>query len=717
LPAANGAIVEETMTTDPTGTDSGGAPERHRAMRGERRVITALFCDVVNSTGLAENLDPEDWTEIMNGAFERLIAPIQRYDGTVAKLAGDAVLAFFGAPAAHEDDPQRAVLAALDMIAANQGYRDDVRKEYGIDFDVRIGINTGPVVVGDVGASRAMEYTAMGDAVNVAARMEQTAAPGTIQISGDTQRLVAPYFDLEALGGVEAKGKSEPVPAYRVLGRRDDSDPSRRADHVGAPLIGRDRELAKLRAALADLQNGRGGIITIIGEAGLGKSRLVAELYKEWVSAGRGDDGWDTAHGIPYDASRPFGLFQNFARQMFGIELDDPPDVIHNKVDTGLRAKGEGDEVVALCSVALERVIAAKVLHEAKDFPAEVVRKDIYDTVMPAWVAAARQGPRVMVVDDLQWVDPASIDLLIHLFKLAEELPLLFVCVFRPERQSPAWQVKIRGDTDYPHRYQEIRLDPLSPDDTDALISALLNIADLPADLRKLVLAKTDGNPYFVEEVVRSLIDQGVVERGTAGLKWKAGVLVSDIAIPDSIQALLMARIDRLDEQTKSTLQAASVIGRAFYFRILEAISDSAIALDQRINSLERVELLREAARMPELEYMFRHDLARDAAYGSILNRKRKEFHLRVAEAIEKLFPERLEEHAHRLAQHFSLAGDHERAMKYFAMAGEAAEGLHAISESAEYYSRALQAARALGADAAVITRLEAKSRDVPARG
>ncbi len=702
------------MTADSI-ESGGGATSGHRAMRGERRVITALFCDVVNSTGLAEKLDPEDWTEIMNGAFEQLIAPIQRYDGTVAKLAGDAVLAFFGAPVAHEDDPQRAVLAALDMIAASRVYRQDVRKEYGIDFDVRIGINTGPVVVGDVGASRAMEYTAMGDAVNVAARMEQTAAPGTIRISGDTQRIVAPYFDLEPLGGIEAKGKSEPVPAYRVVAAKSRAERFDRTGHVGAPMIGRDRELARLKAAIADLQNGRGGIVAIIGEAGLGKSRLVAELYKEWLATGRTEEGWDTAHGVPYDASRPFGLFQNFARNMFGIELDDPPDVIHSKVDAGLRSTGAGDDVVSLCSVALERVIAAKVLHEAKDFPAEAVRKDIFDTVSPAWVAAAREGPRVLVVDDLQWVDTASIDLLIHLFKLAEELPLLFVCVFRPERQSPAWQVKIKGDTDFPHRYQEIRLEPLGAEDTNALISALLNIADLPADLRKLILARTDGNPYFVEEVVRSLIDQGVVEHGKDGLKWKEGASVSDIAIPDSIQALLMARIDRLDEQTKSTLQAASVIGRAFYFRILETISESAIALDKQINTLERAELLREAARNPELEYMFRHDLARDAAYNTILNRKRREFHRRVAEAIEKLFPGQLEEHAHRLAQHFSLAGDHESAMKYYAMAGEAAEGLHATSESAAHYAQALDAARQCNAGAEVIARFQAKTAGVPA--
>ncbi len=465
-------------------------------MRGERRVITALFCDVVNSTGLAENFDPEDWADLMNRAFERLNGPILRYEGTVSRLLGDAVLAFFGAPVSHEDDPQRAVLAALDMISAIGVFRDEVRKELGIEFNVRIGINTGPVVVGDVGSARAMEYTAMGDAVNVAARMEQTAAPGSIQISQDTYRLIESHFECEPLGSVELKGKSEPVQSYRVL--KTKSAPHTRLD-VSAPLIGRDREFEKLKAGLDGIRQGRGRIICLIGEAGLGKSRLISELFKEAEKYGLAE-GWDVAHGIPYDANRPFGLFQNFARQMFGIELDDTVDTIHHKVDNGLRSTGATNEVVALCSVALERVIAAKVLHEAPNYPAEVVRKDIFDTIYPAWLASMQGGPRVLVLDDLHWADQASIDLIVHLFQLVEEAPILFVCAFRPERQSPAWQVKLRADTDYPHRYDEIRLEPLDAANTNALISALLNITDLPQDLRDLILRKTDGNPYFIEE-------------------------------------------------------------------------------------------------------------------------------------------------------------------------------------------------------------------------
>ena len=197
-----------------------------------------------------------------------------------------------------------------------------------------------------------------------------------------------------------------------------------------------------MNAALDDLKQGKGRIITLIGEAGLGKSRLIAELFKEWEKDGLAE-GWDVAHGIPYDANRPFGLFQNFARQMFGIELDDPPDVVHHKVDNGLRSTGAPEEVVSLCSVAVERVIAAKVLHEAaQDYSAEAIRQDLYDNVYPAWLASAKAGPRVLVLDDLQWADPASIDLLIHLFKMVEEVPILFLCAFRPERQAPSWRIK-----------------------------------------------------------------------------------------------------------------------------------------------------------------------------------------------------------------------------------------------------------------------------------
>jgi class 3 adenylate cyclase len=658
-------------------------------VKGERRIITVLFCDVVKSTTLAEGLDPEDWTDIMNRAFAVLTGPVERYEGTVARLMGDAILAFFGAPFAHEDDPQRAVFAALEIMNEVKPLAEQVKREHGLDFQVRVGINTGPVVVGDVGSQRVAEYTAMGDAVNLAARMEQTAQAGTIQIAEDTYRLVAPIFEVEALGGIEVKGKGAPVRAYRVLAAKARPGRLRGIDGVSAPLIGRERELDQLRDAMDRLKEGRGQIICLIGEAGLGKSRLIDEARKAWLLENP-PYTWEQVQGSPYDTARPYGMFQKFARDMFGINLDDSPEVIHQKVEDGFH--GAPPETVALCKVTMERVIASKVLHDAKDFRAEEIKQDLYMMSEHAWKNASAH-PTVCVFDDVHWADQASMDLLIHLFKIADDRPVIFLCAFRPERQSPGWQAKVKGETDFPHRYTEIVLAPLDAQRTDDLVSALLNIADLPRELRQLIVRKTEGNPYFVEEIVRTLIEQGVVYQTEDGLRWKASTKVEDIAIPDTLHALLVARIDRLDAEARATLQLASVIGRSFYLRVLKAISDSAMALDKHLASLQRVELVREAMRKPELEYMFKHELARDAAYNTILLRRRRELHRQVGEVIEQLFKDRPEDHAHRLAQHFAIAGDAAKAYRYHVMAGEAAAAVSANAEAADHFTRALEAA------------------------
>ncbi len=679
--------------------------------KGERRIITILFCDVVKSTSLADSLDPEEWTEVMNRAFGVLTGPIERYEGTVARLMGDSILAFFGAPFAHEDDPQRAVFAALEIMNEVKAFAQQIKAQYGLDFEVRVGINTGPVVVGDVGSQRVSEYTAMGDAVNVAARMEQTARAGTIQISEDSQRLVAPLFELEDLGGIDVKGKTAPVRAFRVLQAKAQPGRLRGIQGISAPLIGREREMDVLKSAMASTKEGRGHIICLIGEAGLGKSRLIDEARKLWLLENP-PYTWEGVQGSPYDTARPYGLFQKYARDMFGIQLDDPPEVIHQKVEDGFG--GAPDEMVALCKVTMERVIASKVLHDAKDFRAEEIREDLYHIAEHAW-RNATVVPTVCVFDDIHWADQASIDLLTHLFKVPQDRPVLLICAFRPERQAPGWQAKIRAETEYPHLYTEIALTPLDSQRTDNLVSALLNIADLPKDLRALIVKKTEGNPYFVEEIVRTLIEQGVVYQTDDGLRWKASTSVDDIAIPDTLQALLVARIDRLDAEARATLQLASVIGRSFYLRILKAISDSAMLLDQQLASLQKVELVREAARRPELEYIFKHELARDAAYNTILVRRRKELHRQVGEAIEQLFRDNPEDNAHRLAQHFALAGDAAKAYRYYVMAGEVAVGVHAHAEALDHFSHALEVSAELEVPSAERAALEQRRKELSA--
>jgi predicted ATPase/class 3 adenylate cyclase len=670
------------------------AARARRTMRGERRIITALFCDVVGSTAMAEQLDPEEWGEIMDDAFDFLIAPIYRYEGTVARLMGDAILAFFGAPIAHEDDPERAILAGLEMVADIQPFRDLIQRDYALDFNVRVGINTGPVVVGEVGSDLALEYTAMGDAVNLAARMEQTAAPGTVQVSSHTYKLVAPLFDFELLGKIDLKGKSEPVTVYRPLGRKQVPGRLRGIEGISAPLIGRAQEIERLRKMVAEVRRGRGQIACLIGEAGLGKSRLIQELQADWPD----EASWTEMHGVSYNTTSPYGMFLQLLRQACFIDEYDSPEVVRQKL-SAMMEEGQPEwteeaiyAIEMLMAVAEAEDITSR--SNGKRIEGEALKRELHEALLKMWQYGASNGPTVMVFDDLHWGDEASVELLLHLCQMVGDLPVMFLCAFRPYRNSPAWQLKRTLASRYPERYTEIVLNPLSDEDSDVLVGSLLAIADLPNQLRQLILQKTEGNPFFIEEVVRTLIDSGAVIRDQSGLHWRVETKVDEIALPDNVQALLIARIDRLEKEIRRTLQLAAVIGRSFYHRVLKTISDVATTLDEQLETLQRVELIYEAARLPELEYMFRHELTRDAAYKSILRRHRRQFHRRVGQALEALFPDRLEEESPRLAYHFYEAGDSERALKYHTMAADAAAGIYANAEAVVHYTHALEVAR-----------------------
>lgn len=688
-----------------------GVSRNSQSGRSERRILSLMFCDVVNSTALAEKIDPEEWVEIMNKAFEHMTAPILRYEGTVGKLTGDGLMAFFGAPVSHEDDAERAVRSALEILEGIEELRESIRLDYGEEFNLRIGINTGLAVVGEVGSSAFSEYTAMGDAVNVAARMEQTAREGTVQISADTQRLVEEVFEFEPLGDIEVKGKSDPVDVFRVIKPRLRS--GRPTDFI-APLIGRDREFNRLVELSESISSGSGRVVSVIGEAGLGKTRLLDELRAEWLKTSP-EHTWIFAQGVPYDVGRPYSLFQNLARRSFEIELSDPPEIIHSKVDKSLRATGAPDEVISLCSVAIETIISAKVLHDAPAYPGEVVKRDLFGTVAPSFLSRAEAAPTVIVFDDLQWSDDASIELLIHLLKIVEQSAILIVCAFRPDPDSPAQQLREAVRSKMPDRYIEMELKPLDADHTNELITELLDIRNFPNEARELVFRKAEGNPYFVEEVVRWFVDSGMVRQTDHGLEWDETSNISETTVPDSLQSLLMVRMDRLSGESKDTLQLASVIGRTFYHNILDRISDSTLELDEHLTILASQELILEQTRQPELQYIFKHELARDAAYSSILRRRRRTLHRQVAEAMESVYEDDLEANAHRLGYHFSEANDHKRAMKYFEMATDIAVGLDARIEAKNHLRDAITAAANDNAPEAKISALKNQLIDLMA--
>jgi predicted ATPase/class 3 adenylate cyclase len=680
------------------------AVRQSHAMQGERRVVTMLFCDVKDSTHMAEQLDPEEWAEIMHEAFQHLVRPVYRYEGTVARLMGDALLAIFGAPIAHEDDPERAVLAALDILKQVQPFCGEVRDTYGMDFNVRVGINTGPVVVGEIGSDLAMEYTAMGDAANLAARMEQTAEPGSVQISEHTYKLIAPLFDVEPLGEIKVKGKGQPLRAFRVLGRKEVPGRMRGLAGLGSPLIGREKEMAALRGALCDMEAGRGGIVCLIGEAGLGKSRLIDEARRDRL-AGSDDGGpWITGRGISYDRGRAYAVAQQVLRGLTGVLEGDSQVAAQAMIWRALEAVASEDrEQVA---AAVELLLGVGEQQELAKLEGEVLKRKLFAAVEVALAATAEENGLVLVLDDLHWADDASVELLLHLFRLTNSDPVLFLCAFRPYRHSSGWRVKLGAETDYPHRYQEIELDPLTEEDSSQLVSSLLEIADLPDSVRRIILRKAEGNPFFVEEVVRTLMEEGVLVRSEDGARWMAGKPAEDIVIPGNLQALLVSRIDRLEEEVRSTLQYAAVIGRSFYLQVLELVTQKGGHLYEHLNVLQRVGLMREVARVPEIEYAFCHELTRDAAYQTILRRQRRQFHRQVGEALERLYPTRLEEFASRLAHHFDQAGDAEKSLRYARIAGDAAARLYANVEAIEHYSRAIQLARKWGSAAEVLRHL-----------
>lgn len=440
---------------------------------------------------------------------------------------------------------------------------------------------------------------------------------------------------------------------------------------------------------LNGLREGRGGIVALIGEAGIGKSRLLDELHSEWVKIAGEDAPWVVSRGVSYDTTRPYGLFMQRILQMFGIADNDSRETVLEKA--AVAPVGLPDQVHAPVVRTLEALLAIGTDSDGPQLKGATLQQELYDACHSMWREFAKIAPTVLVLDDLHWADPASVDLLIDLFPLFDEMPLLLLSSFRPERQAPAWRLKQAAETEYPHRYTEISLSALSENDADELFGNLLNISDAPPQLRQMILSKTEGNPLFVEEFTRTLIDSGAAIHDETGLHWSPDAKVEDIAIPEDLQALFTSRIDRLAEGARRTLQLGSVIGRSFHHRVLERISEPTTTLDREISTLQRSELIQEASRLPELEYSFRHDLTRDAAYSSILLRARKEFHRRVGETVEELFGDRLEEQAHRLAHHFYEAGADERALEYSLIAGESAARLYAHHEANAHYDQAIE--------------------------
>ncbi len=677
--------------------------ERLLATRGqvqaERRMVTILFSDVKGSTAMAEGLDPEEVMEIMDGAFDVLIEPIYRYEGTLARLMGDAVLAFFGAPIAHEDDPERACRAALGIVEGAKEYAARLEQEHGITgFNVRLGIHTGLVVVGEVGSDLRVEYTAMGDAINLAARLESAADPGTVLITEATLKLIAPLFETEALAPIQVKGKVEPVSVYRVLAAKEVPGKVRGIAGLESPLVGREVELAALQEALQRLQAGVGGIVTLVGEAGIGKSRLVAEARKHVVGVIHELPlramplRWVEGRCLSYGGSVAYLLWLDVLRGLLGVALDDAPQAVGDALRDQVQelCRDAFDDVypylARLMTLALHDEVAARL----DDMDGRDLKTATFRAVETLIQCAAGERPLVLVCEDLHWADPTSLALLEQLLALTERVPLLLLSVFRPVKDHGCWRFRELAAQTYAERHTDVMLEPLTAVESQTLVANLLRIEHLPEVLRERILSRAEGNPFYVEEVIRSLIDRGAIVHDEPTGRWTATREVADIPIPDTLQGVLVARIDRLQEEAKRVLQMASVIGRIFLYRLLSAIAAEERRLDEHLSTLQHEEMIRERARIPELEYIFKHDLTREAAYNGLLKKQRRVFHRQVAEVLEHLFPERIEEQLGLLAHHWEQSGNAEKAVEYLQRAGDKSRLAYALEEAVGYYQRAL---------------------------
>ncbi len=664
------------------------AARAHDVMVGERRVITMLFCDVKGSTAAAENVDPETWTDIMSGIFEYMIRPIYKYEGTVPRLMGDAILAFFGAPIAHEDDPQRAVLAGLEIQAGIKDYTEEIHLKYGLDFRLRVGINTGLVVVGAIGSDLRMEYTAIGDAINLAARMEQTAAPGTVQISDETYKLVAPLFDFEALGEVEVKGKAAPIKTYRPLGLKRSPGHLRGLEGLTSPLVGREAQLALLNQQLNQLKIGLGSIVTVIGEAGLGKSTLITELIKANKEL---NTVWLRGDSVSYARSISYFPWRQIIRQSIDAREDDSPSEVRGKLryvcDCCAMPGGDVPFLEAMLAVESEES-----LQVVAGYQGEALVQKMVDATRGHLCGLAGENLLVIVFDDLHWADEASLNLLLNIVELTDTQPILFICMLRSDKTAASWETIKKVQQKAIGNYHSISLEPLHDEQTDILLNNLLGVNNLSKNVRDMIVERADGNPFFIEELIRSLIETNQIVRENS--HWRTISEDAKVSLPDTLRGVLGARIDRLPELTKHILQNASVVGRSFELRVLNRLTHLNDALNMHIQYLEEVSLVEPLLN----EYAFRHVLIQETAYDSILIKKRTELHRQIGEALEELHTNRIEEFAPLVANHFYAAQD-SRSLKYDILAGEKAARLYANAEAATHFGRALEVAKRNASD------------------
>ncbi len=534
----------------------------------DRRPVTILFADVVGFTALSEQLDPEEVREFMNRCFDRLVPAITKYGGTIDKFIGDEIMALFGAPMAHEDDPVRALRAALEMGEHISQFNQD----NGTNLGLHIGVNTGLVVAGGVGSRGQEQYTVMGDPVNLASRLEGISGPSEILVGQDTYRLTAPIFDFEPLAPQAIKGKEDAVVVYRLLGSRDQPGVLRGLVGLESPLIGRDAELDKLLQLVEDVRAGSSQVILILGEPGVGKSRLVAEWRQATAQLSGNPLSWTEGHCLSFGRGLPYHLVIDVLRSLLAIlSSADKGDVEAALRELTDRLFGqESRQIYPFLAHLLSLELKGDAARQVSSIDARSLRSLYRVAWRRLWRLLAQERPQVLVLEDIHWADPSSTAMMVDLLSLLKETPLLLCLTARPELKAPGWRLVTSVHEQVTDDLTEFDLTGLSGDQSREMLDHLLHKEPLPDDLLSLILGRAEGNPLFVEEVIRMLLDRGAIVRRDG--QWQAAGNINSADIPETLQGLLLSRIDRLPDETRHTLRVASVIGRQFSASLLEKV-------------------------------------------------------------------------------------------------------------------------------------------------
>jgi len=659
----------------------GGLTEKILAQRGkiegERKQVTVMFCDTEGFSALSEKLGPEKVYSTMDEIFEMLIHKVNEFGGTVNKMTGDGVMALFGAPIALEDAPQRAIRSALAIQREIAGYSDRTKAETGDHaLMMRIGIHTGPVVVGSLGNDLRVEFTAVGDTVNLASRMEGLAEPGTVYVTEDTFKLAEGLFRFEALGERQVKGKEAPVKAYRVIApstRRTRFDVS--AERGLTPFLGRERELELLIDGLDRAKSGRGQAFSIMGEAGVGKSRLLYEFRKAIANE---DITFIEGRCLSYSTNVAYHPIIDLLKATYEIHEGDSDDRIKEKVKRWLKEQGIDEAstlpfVLEMLSVKDSGIDALNLSPEArKDKTLEALRRIV--------LKGSEMRPMVVAVEDLHWVDRSSEEAFKDMLDAISGAQLLLIFTYRPEF------VHTWGGKSY---HNQVNLNRLSNRETLAMAAYILGTEVMGEDLQELILNKTEGIPFFVEEFMKSLKDLGMIEWRDSG--YYLAKDIQEVAIPSTIQEVIMARVDSLPDGAKRVLQTGSAIGREFSCELIKRVTGIPTSeMTPHLSVLRDSELLYERGIFPQATYIFRHALTQEVAYDSLLQKKKQEIHEKIGQIIEELYSDRIEEFYEMLAYHYSKSGNLEKTYQYLKLSADKASRRYANRESFYFYREAV---------------------------